>query len=163
MFKKFLKMSLIKGTTMKCNYIHFTKEAIQDNIDCFIKRNISKKIRNMKTDLDSNVWKVSASSLLNKRERAIDLVIVRPDKGNGIFILDKIDYINNVELLLSDVSKFKKLDVDVLDLCIKREGQPMRFLWDTLVRNKSISEYVYHDVSHQGSKHGIFLWPSKGP
>ena len=94
-------------------------------------------------------------SALKKLSRNKDLVIVRPDKGNGIVILDKPDYISKVELLLSDVSKFKKLDVDVLDLCIKREGQLIRFLRDTLVKNKFIPESVYYDLSPQGSKPGI--------
>ena len=40
----------------------------------------------------------------------------------------------------------------MLDLCIKCEGKLIRFLRDTLVNHKSISESVYHDLSHQGSK-----------
>ena len=82
-----------------------------------------------------------------KLSRNKDLVIVRPNKGNGIAILDKIEYINKVELLLSDMSKFKKLDDDLLDHCIKRKGQPIRFLKHTPVKNQSISESVYHDLS----------------
>ena len=86
-----------------------------------------------------------------------DLIIVRSDKGNGIVILNKIDYINKVEPRLSDSCKFKKLDVDLLDLCIKREGQlTRRFLRDTLLKNKSISESVCHDLSTQDNKPGIF-------
>ena len=85
---------------------------------------------------------------LKKLSRNKDIVIVRPDKGNGIVILDKIDYINKVEFLLSDKCKFRKLDVDVdvLDICIKREGQLICILRDTLLKNKSISESVYHDL-----------------
>ena len=84
-----------------------------------------------------------------------DLVIVRPDKCNGIVILNKIDYINKVELLLPDVCKSKKLDVVVLDLCIKREAELIRFLRGRLLGNESISESVYHDLSPQGCKPGI--------
>ena len=94
-------------------------------------------------------------SALKKLSRNKDLVIVRPDKGNGIVILDKLDYINKVELLLSDTCKFKKLNEDILDLCCKREGQLIRFLRDTLLKNRHISESVYHDLSPQGSKPGI--------
>ena len=49
-------------------------------------------------------------SALRKLSRNKNLVLLRPDKCNGIVILDKPDYISNVELLLSDVSKFKRLD-----------------------------------------------------
>ena len=57
------------------------------------------------------------------------------DKGNGIVILDKLDYISKDELLLSDTSKFKKLNRNELELCIKREGQLVRFLRDIIVNN----------------------------
>ena len=47
----------------------------------------------------------------------------------GILILNKLDYNNKFELLPSDFCKFKKLDVDVLYLCVKRECQliPVRY------------------------------------
>ena len=65
------------------------------------------------------------------------------------------DYIDKVELLLSDTEKFKLLDHDVLDLCIKREGQLIRFLRDTLLKQRAISESVYNNLFPQGSKPGI--------
>ena len=55
-------------------------------------------------------------------------------------------------MLLSGASKFKKLDADVLELCSKREGQLIRFLRDTLVKNQFISESVYRELCPQGSK-----------
>ena len=58
-------------------------------------------------------------SVLRNLSRNNNVVLLRPYKGNGIVILDKPDYISKVELLLSDASKSKKLDGDVLELCIK--------------------------------------------
>ena len=55
-------------------------------------------------------------SALKKLSRNRNIVILRPDKGNGVVILNRVDYINKVESLLSDTSKFKKLDTDLLDL-----------------------------------------------
>ena len=72
-----------------------------------------------------NVSKAELAALRNLSKNK-NLVILRPDKGNGIVILNKSDYISKVELLLSDSCKFKKLDADVLDLCIEREGQLIR-------------------------------------
>ena len=51
------------------------------------------------------------------------LVILRPDKVNGVVLLDRTDYLEKVEKLLSDTSKFKKLDTDILDLCLERENR----------------------------------------
>jgi len=94
-------------------------------------------------------------SALRNLSKNKDLVIVRPDKGNGFVILNKADYIDKVELLLSDTEKFKLLDYDVLDLCIKCEGQLIRFLRDTLLKQRAISESVYNNLFPQGSKPSI--------
>ena len=50
-------------------------------------------------------------------------MILRPDKGNGVVLLDRTDYLEKVEKLLSDTLKFIKLDTDILDLCLKRENR----------------------------------------
>ena len=100
--------------------------------------------------LPRNINRAELSALRNLSKKK-DLVIVRPDKGNGVVILNKADYIDKVELLLSDTEKFKLLDYDVLDLCIKCEGQLIRFLRDTLLKQRAISESVYNNLFPQGS------------
>ena len=87
--------------------------------------------------------------------RSNNLVLLHPDKGNGIVILEKPTYIFKVELHLSDACKLKKLDVDMLELFIKCEGQLIHFLWDTLVKKQSISETVYYELCPRVSKPGI--------
>ena len=37
-----------------------------------------------------------------------DLVIIRPDKGNGVVLLNRSDYVSKVETILHDVAKFVK-------------------------------------------------------
>ena len=76
------------------------------------------------------------------------MVIVHPYKGNGFDILNTANYIDKVELLLSDTEKFILLDADVLALCIKHEDQLICFIRD-------ISETVYNTLFPQGSKPGI--------
>ena len=41
-----------------------------------------------------------------------DLVITRPDKGNGVVILDKQDYLMRVQAVLDECTKFTKLEED---------------------------------------------------
>ena len=53
------------------------------------------------------------------------LVITKPDKGNGVVILDRTLYNNAIHELISDTSKFEKLDSDPT---IKREASLQRFL-----------------------------------
>lgn len=56
------------------------------------------------------------------------------DKGNGIIIPNEMGYVNKVEFLISVSSKFHKLDVNALGLCIKHEGQFIGFHRDTIVK-----------------------------
>ena len=60
---------------------------------------------------------LSALNMLCKNK---DIVIIRPNKGNEVVILNRSDYVNKVETLLTDRSKFKKLDCDMLEICQKR-------------------------------------------
>ncbi len=70
-------------------------------------------------------------------------------------ILNKSDYISKVDSILSDCSKFKKLDSDALDLCIKRENKLIRFLRDKLLKDKVISQDIYNSLFTTGSNPGI--------
>ena len=48
-----------------------------------------------------------------------DIVITKPDKGNGVVILDRKLYDNAIQELISDTSKFDKLNEDPT---LKREA-----------------------------------------
>ena len=53
-----------------------------------------------------------------------DIVITKPDKGNGVVILDQKLYDNAIQKIISDTSKFEKLDEEPT---AKREVSPQRF------------------------------------
>ena len=54
-----------------------------------------------------------------------DIVITKPDKGNGVVILDRKLYNNAIKEIISDTSKFEKLNEDPT---LKREASLQRFL-----------------------------------
>ena len=54
-----------------------------------------------------------------------DVVITKPDKGNRVVILDQKLYNNAIEEIISDTSKFKKLNEDA---ALKREASLQCFL-----------------------------------
>ena len=54
-----------------------------------------------------------------------DIVITKPDKGNGVVILDRKLYDNAIQETISDTSKFEKLNEDP---ALKREASLQRFL-----------------------------------
>jgi PHD/YefM family antitoxin component YafN of YafNO toxin-antitoxin module len=57
-----------------------------------------------------------------------NIVIVKPDKGNGVVILDKDDYNKKMEAILEDETKFERLDEDPVKLTLQRENKVKRFL-----------------------------------
>ena len=58
--------------------------------------------------------------ILEKLRRNLDIVIIRPDNGNGVVVMDRIIYNQQAYALLSDKNKFKKLSEDPTKL---RKGQ----------------------------------------
>ena len=50
-----------------------------------------------------------------------DIVITKPNKGNGVVILDRKLYNNAIEEIISDTSKFEKLNEDLESLMTNLE------------------------------------------
>ena len=48
-------------------------------------------------------------SAVNDLRKDDSIIITRPDKGNGIVIVNKLDYLHKMKQLISDETKFKKL------------------------------------------------------
>ena len=72
--------------------------------------------------IKSTIVKYKILKNLRKKQ---DIIITKPDKGNGVIILNRKDYNNMMHELLCDVSKFKILDKDVT---ISREANLQRYL-----------------------------------
>ena len=67
---------------------------------------------------------MSTSRLTNLRKNK-HILITKPGKGNGGVILDRKFYINTIEEIISDTSKFEKLNEDPT---LNREASLERFL-----------------------------------
>ena len=50
--------------------------------------------------------------ILDKLKKNKNIVILKPDKGNAVVVLDRSVYVEQMRLLISDASKFKKLKSD---------------------------------------------------
>ena len=66
---------------------------------------------------------VKIPKIPKKLKKNKDIIILRPNKGNCVVVLDKVAYNNALSDLLSDDTKFKKLQSD---LTLRREGQLQR-------------------------------------
>ena len=56
------------------------------------------------------------------------IVIMKPDKGNGVVLPNKDDYNKKMDEMLSDTSKFELLNDDAIKLTLKRESQAKTLL-----------------------------------
>ena len=85
--------------------------------------------------------------ILKTLRRNKNIVIVQPDKGNGVIVLDREVYNKKLYEIINDVTKFKKLKKDET---IKRQGSLQRFLL-TLKKEGFFSDQVYEKIYPRGS------------
>ena len=85
--------------------------------------------------------------VLKRLQKNTNIVITKPDKGNGIVILNRADYLRMMYDIVNDNSKFAKLDGDKT---ILREKQLQRFLL-SLKKKGFFTETDYAKVYPVGS------------
>ena len=78
-------------------------------------------------------------SALNDLRNDPTIIITKPDKGNGVVIVDAKDYITKMSNIISDSSKFKKINEDPTK---RRETKLQNYL-SKLKKNNFITEDVY--------------------
>ena len=83
-----------------------------------------------------------------------NIVVCKPDKGNGIVILDRNIYVEKVLNIISDTSKFTKINDDLNKYVLKIETKINNFL-SKLKSLGTISEDIYKSLYVTGSGPGI--------
>ena len=79
---------------------------------------------------------------------------MKPDKGNGVVILNKDDYNKKMDAILSDTSKFQLLNEDPVKVTLQRENQ-VKSLLKKLKATNSLNEKTYSELYPTGSRIGI--------
>ena len=82
------------------------------------------------------------------------IVITRPDKGKGTVILNKVDYVEKIDTILNDSTKFKKLGTPNTNTVFRTEDKINRFL-SCLKNDTIINENTYKQLYCSGSSYGI--------
>ena len=85
-----------------------------------------------------------------------NIVIINPDKGNGVVILDKANYHSKIHSILQDSSKFVIVHEDWFKSIIKNEDHVNRFL-SYLLQEKSIDKATYDYLRVSSSKPGVLF------
>ena len=93
---------------------------------------------------------------LKALSRNKDIIVTRPDKGSGVVILDRSDYIRKVELILEDTSKFDLAkNQDIFKISRTIETRVRNYLRDKVYKKNLIFEEVYKSLYPNGSHIGI--------
>ena len=95
--------------------------------------------------------KHKVTTLKNLRDDK-SIVISKPDKGRGVVILNKVDYITKTEEILQDATKFRSLSEDWFKCVLRLEDRLNRFL--RTVKTK-LGDNVYNWLFASGSTPGI--------
>ena len=107
-----------------------------------------------------SVSKTSASlsdddvTTLEKLKSNSNIVICKPDKGNGIVLLDKEDYVRKMEDILGDSTKFAKLPDNVFLLVLKQEDKVNNYL-RSLKAKGVIDSTTFSQLHVSGAQPGI--------
>ena len=91
---------------------------------------------------------IKTHKILKNLHKNKDIIILKPDKGNGVVILNKIDYVKGINDIINDKNKFKELNNDPT---INREGKLQRFLRDLKKKGK-IDKDAYDSIYPSGSQ-----------
>ena len=82
------------------------------------------------------------------------ITITRPDKGRGAVILDKEDYVNEMEKILDDETKFTRISEQAFTVITRAEDRLQRFL-RTLLADQIITQDTYKYLFPAGSSAGL--------
>ena len=129
-------------------------DSILERVKVDMKKICLSSFENFKFKDESNITPDELKALKDLSSRK-DIIIQKADKGNSVVILNKRDYIERMTEMLSDIDKFKKLNVKPgkeLNLLLKHEDKLVSFLKGI---KKSIGEDLYKGLYPQGSQPGI--------
>ena len=88
------------------------------------------------------------------------IIVTKPDKGKGIVIMNRADYVQKMGTILADVTKFVKNHADIFTATIQLEDKVNRFI-STLRKNNIISDDTSKLLRATGSKPGIMYGAPK--
>ena len=105
-----LALSLEK-LAYKLKSLQNDKSSIFRNFTDNIRSSTFRLLKYSRHNIHSNLSPEELSALHTLRKNK-NIVILRPDKGNDVVILNKVDYISKIMNILSETSKFQSIVID---------------------------------------------------
>ena len=155
-----LYLQLKRHSLAPVGNIAYVKACLADLAQSFV---------NTKVDSQSFLWQKVHFESAKQFKMNTDIVLIKPDKGAGVVILNRTDYVNKMDAILEDTNKFLKLGDLYFDDTQKLENKLQKRF--ELFRRKFIPKEVYAFIRPVGSqrprmyglpkihKPGIPLWP----
>ena len=88
---------------------------------------------------------------LSKRD---NLIICKPDKGNGVVLMNKNDYVDKMNTILLDREKFVPITSDIYKYILSHENK-INNLLRKLLKDGIINDATFHNLYSSGSQPGV--------
>ena len=112
---------------------------------------LSQQYANSRADTLNYPFGKKHFEVIKNLKRNKDIVITRPDKGKGVVVLKRSDYVEKMMSVLSQKDKFEKLgDVETCDRTLQQERALQAFLLKAY-KKKDLSKEVYDRIRPVGS------------
>ena len=112
---------------------------------------LAQTFSNTTVDSQSFLWQRLHFEPAKQLKMNNDIVLTRPDKGAGVVILNRADYLSKMDAILGDTDKFLKLGDFSFDDTQRIENKlQKRFL--ELYKSKLISKEIYEFIRPVGSQ-----------
>ena len=99
----------------------------------------------------SNIPREQYVALVNLSKNK-DIIITKPDKGSGVVILNRTDYIKKMEVIVNDTTKFKvHNDQDLYQVSRRIERKVRKFLLEHLKKPGLLSDDEYKKLYLNGT------------
>ena len=99
---------------------------------------------------------IKTQTVLKSIHKHKDIIILKPDKGNVMVVLNRVDYIKGINDIINDRHKFKELSNDPT---INREGKLQRFYGSSKRKVKLIK--TYNSIYPSGSQPALIYGEPK--
>ena len=98
-----------------------------------------------------NILSKDEWAALSDLRRDDSIIITRPDKGNGVVIVSRLDYLNKMKKLISDGTKFKQLKHNPT----KSREESLSAYLRKIKKDGIIDDVTFHKILPSGSSPGV--------
>lgn len=149
----FLKFEKLAYMLSKCEFYNKSNNRVNEFMSSLKYITFSSLKRIIKSKLQNNITSKNLATLKSLSSNK-NIVFLKPDKGNGVVILNKSEYVNKMNSILCDNSKFKPINKDLFKLIISLEDKITRFL--RYLKNVNVIDLdVFNSLTPSGSNVGI--------